>query len=137
MKEQLVSYKTAILAREKGLPISLDTSSNVIGYNLTWNDKKPTFYKVWNSYPDLNEFLYAPTQSGLHKWLIEEKNFFIVIHVHKEGYSFNIHSLKLKSKFEDKLLFSSILEHINGKPYYQTYIEAFETALLQTLGYIK
>ncbi len=77
MKEQLISFETAKLAEKKGLPRYLNSSQELTGYNLFRSVEfvlEPSSYKVHIEFPSKEEFLYAPTQSLLQKWLREKHN---------------------------------------------------------------
>ena len=64
----------------------------------------------------------APLWQQAFDWFREKCNLFYVIHVHREGYSFNIHTLK-KGR-EDIFLFSTLLSSISSGNYITTYEEA-------------
>src|ERR1035437_1381955 len=75
MKEQLVSYKTAKLAKDKGFSLLTLYYYDFIGDigssssdDQNWNQSKETIYS-------------APTQSSLQKWLRDERNFHLEITV--------------------------------------------------------
>ncbi len=65
------------------------------------------------------------------KWLRDCYNIYINIHIHNDGYSFNIQ--KINGKYGTELLFSSILTSINTKEYYNTYENSLEIALFESL----
>lgn len=69
MKDEIVTFKIAKLARKKGLDFELDLGGNCNCYR---KDGELTPYHVHTQYPDRKEYLYAPTQSFLQKWLREK-----------------------------------------------------------------
>lgn len=70
MKDELISFETAKLAKEKGF-----TSSE--GYRWLYSlDSKRKFIAVGAGY-DMNIAMNAPTQSLLQRWLREEKDIHI------------------------------------------------------------
>lgn len=84
MEEQLISFETAKLAKEKGFNEICDGhfEENGGAYNSYGAEFRPN--KV------INEVLYArPTQALLQKWLREVHNCFIDILPHRDGDSKN------------------------------------------------
>lgn len=66
--EAYISYKTALLAREKGLTFDLDDGGNCACYHM--GDPKWHFqYHVHYQYPNKEEYLFAPTQAYLQRFL--------------------------------------------------------------------
>lgn len=129
MEEQLVSFETAKLAKEKGFIEETyahfdDKSGKEWNLNLLRNYNIP-----------YSTAISRPTQALLQKWLREIHKLYIVIHIHKEGYSYNIHSIK--NNREDKFLISTILESIASTKWINTYEEALEAGLLAALNLIK
>lgn len=84
MQEQLISYETAIMAKEKGFNIPCTTTYNDKNTILFWYPPE-CFYgyrelkETLNSRPAALQELPAPTQSLLQKWLREEKKIHIYI----------------------------------------------------------
>lgn len=88
MIEDLIKYETAILAKEVGLIPELDRAWNLTGYNLkNTKEKIPSTYHVHSSFPLENEFLYAPTLSGLQKWLRDTHKMDVVVGSNYIGYN--------------------------------------------------
>lgn len=139
MKEKIVSYETAVLAKEKGF--------NIEG-NSTYDDYKEYSYKKYEDY-DLTETgnykiitvpetkgkfnLYgtvvpqfctctyqAPTQSLLQKWIREIHHLDIVVSSNLLGYGYIVY---------DRIASKNILCY----EVYQTYEEALEKALFEVL----
>jgi len=131
MKDNLIEYKTALLAREKGLPVMLDYASNVTGYSLNWGNENPTSYKVHSSFPSEDKFLYAPTKSLLQAWL-REQNIFVEVLLDCTSYP----------KFAvEVFVFSGIIADfvkVEQKDWglYRSYSEALEIGLLLGLEQI-
>lgn len=79
MEEQLVSFKTAKLAKEKGFGVeSIESVNSQIYDNHTEVSKFPYYvdsFSLWELEELQGEVLYlAPTQSLLQKWLREKYN---------------------------------------------------------------
>ncbi len=121
MKEQLILFETAKLAKEKGFDEPSDTY-------VTKGDKYETeegaFFK--NSYG----FITAPTQFLLQKWLREEHNIYIEV-----GLNFN-------DKFHVAVYnrnYKEVLDTIKNKIFLdssndlKTYEEALEQGLIEAL----
>ncbi len=77
--DKLITQKTAQLAKDKGLKRSLDINGYLLGYSLKNEKPYPSGYKVFMSFTSEDEWLYAPTQSTLQKWLREEYNIDVLI----------------------------------------------------------
>lgn len=114
MKEQLIAFKTAKLAKEKGFVFS--TNKIKIGSNI---------YKKINI---------TPTQSLLQKWLREVHNIHIFIDKTRVGgnYQFIIHE-KLKSNNVYEFSWN-VLKYSNSD--FNTYEEALEVGLQEALNLI-
>jgi hypothetical protein len=76
MKDEIVTLKTAKLARKKGLDTELDLGSNCNCYK---KDGELTPYHVHFQYPNKKEYIYAPTQSFLQKWLREKHGLILCV----------------------------------------------------------
>ena len=85
MKEDLITFETAKLAKEKGLPKFLDRGSNLMCYDLLTG--KVTCYHIHIDFPSEDEYLYAPTQTLLQKWLRETHKIDVVIGSSYIGYN--------------------------------------------------
>lgn len=153
MQEQLVSFETAKLAKEKGFDeICLDVYS-YIGvlqnrYNIIFNDvddpdslkealevTNSNLEEVWKNHNaglrSHKPFIAAPTQSLLQKWLRESHNIHIWI----------LYKLdELKCPYELNVIikdFSNLkFLHILDKEIYSTYEEALEKGLFNALNFI-
>ena len=72
MKEQLISFETAKLAKEKGFDLFTE-------YGYDKNGKEVNFPCCYNNYPVIDHYS-APNQSLLQKWLREKYNIHIDIY---------------------------------------------------------
>lgn len=81
MKEELISYKTAVLAKEKGFENTTPNQLRRDYYNHegVLNGDCTAYIKAYVKKEDTSKYLTidAPTQSLLQKWLREEYNFYI------------------------------------------------------------
>ncbi len=138
MKEVLISFETAMLAKNKGFDwetyhcyftTSSDPSWNPIGQirpyptKHNWNDGE------WGKNGGSNPAS-APTQSVLQKWLREIHKIHITPHFHREGYFFNIEDSR--GKYGIQMTVSTIMTNT----YYQSYEEALEQGLIEALKLI-
>lgn len=132
MKEQLISFETAKLAKEKGFDWSTfdSYSKGILKSNTLHNSYD------FNNDPNFKGRLSAPTQSLLQKWLREVHN----IHVHCFTYAFgwyvkhdNTPNPELWDK--DKRWDSFNPEAVIGDQF-KTYEEALEVGLIEALKLI-
>ena len=77
--DRLITFKTAELAKDKGLKRSLDVNGYLLGYSLKNEKPYPSGYKVFMSFPSEDKWLFAPTQSTLSNWLREEHSIDVLI----------------------------------------------------------
>lgn len=128
MKDQLVSFETAKLAKEKGFD----------GFCFdAYNTHKMKYSDGWLEYIDDNEIeipftseslkskdILAPTQSLLQKWLREVHNIVIDISLYilSDSYYYSVH--------HDVTV--DVGEHV-----YDTYEEALEAGLIEALNLIQ
>jgi hypothetical protein len=135
MKEQIVSFKTAKAAKEKGFMWKtvdhyrdMDCTHNGVGYNFN----NPEEQELWSI-----EITSAPTQSLLQKWLRDVHNCYIVITPEPltVGINFNFQVLFYNPNamecWDDK---SSGMYGDNGE--YPTYEESLEAGLQEALNRI-
>lgn len=96
MEEQLISFETAVLAKEKGFNIEtlhfyVNPGSKMFGI-----DEHNRFYPIERASKKLynigeeatlntKNVIYAPTQSLLQKWLREKHNCVVEIHMHSDS----------------------------------------------------
>ena len=74
MEEQLISFETAVLAKEKGFkiptPVMYKGNERSYGHNNEWGIDEQ---RLDGKFPYRNQQWYSiPTQSGLQKWLREK-----------------------------------------------------------------
>ena len=128
MKEQLIEYNTAKLAKEKGF--------NEFTKYLFFDGKEgETNTKTCNTNFHSSRYFSAPAQCLLQKWLREKHKIFISIWLHphhkentQEGYSSGVQSINSKNQGEILL---------DGFTIYSTYEEALEEGLYEALKLIK
>ena len=137
MEEQLISFDTAKLAKEKGVKLDIN--------GLYWEDGSYDSGENALVYEEFQDVMSAPTQSLLQKWLREVHNCFIDILPHRDGDSKN---KQWKSK---KDVFWSVEVDYYGKDFKieltddadftqhfnNTYEEALEIGLQEALKLIK
>ena len=127
MQEQLISFETAKLAKEKGFPQETDRLE-IPYYNYKgefkgdisdWRIRK---YIRGEATSDI-EFVSAPTQSLLAKWLREEHNIHLIAYknINIDGYDWCF-------------ITTDGITNINS---YKTYEEAYEIGLQEALKLIK
>lgn len=131
MKEKLITFETAKLAKEKGFKISCYHAYNVDNKleecttsELTGKVVKYSadLIKTLDFHSKDNECYLAPTQSLLQKWLREEHTLHIEIYVQLgfKHYSFSILPLAIEDRVN-----------------YKTYELALEAGLLEALKALK
>jgi|TARA_R110000765_G_scaffold344689_1_gene434922 hypothetical protein len=117
MKEKLITFETAKLAKEKELKIGfINTVYNPSGKLIDLNDRQQEGFIP----------IQAPTQSLLQKWLREIHNIDIQIHSISGKYF-------VKIKYWDRSFHMTSSVEISGK----TYEEALEKGLQEALKLIK
>lgn len=123
MKEQLISFETAKLAKEKGFNIA--TSH---GYYRHGTEEDFRELLLWvNAEEKEPEFGFAPTQALLQKWLREIHSTYVTS---LPSYSDN--SDKKKHFFE--IAFQNTIKQMGDKfGYFDTYEQALEVGLLEAL----
>ena len=130
MQEQLISFETAKLAKGKGFPQETNRLE-IPYYNYKgefkgdvsdWRIRK---YIRGEDTSDI-EFVSAPTQSLLAKWLREEHNIIVLVDYEGiDGYYYKFYSYKEGNKNYDA----------SGKNY-NTYEDAYEIGLQEALKQI-
>lgn len=132
MTDQLISYETAVLAKEKGFDIPIqhtvdkrsqlyDIHKDVISINSTTVDN-------WNKFETV---VSAPTQSLLQRWLREIHSLHIMI-VPLTGLDNWVYSIHEDSTID----FKKVVE-FNYNLSYKTYEEVLEKGLQEALKLIK
>ena len=141
MEDQLISFETAKLAKEKEFDVLCEHSFSKHGSNIQENDQNG--FRNWNK--EYKNSYSRPTQSLLQKWLREVHNCFIDILPHKDGDSKNkqwrskedvfwtvevdYYGKDFKIELTDD---SDFTQHFNNN-----YEEALEIGLYQALKLIK
>lgn len=131
MQEQLISYETAILAKEKGFNIPCTTTYNDKNTILFWYPPE-CFYgyrelkETLNSRPAALQELPAPTQSLLQTWLREIHD--LEITPMSDTSTKNSYWFLLGPKFTDGATYEGD---------FSTYEEALEAGLQKALKLIK
>ncbi len=124
MKEELIKFETAKLAKEKGFDwFVYDMYRN--------NDSKKKYrisFKPRNVNGDKQQMISAPTQSLLQKWLREEHN--IKVDVSSSSHNMN-------KKWVDWYCSVNNIVIIDHRDGLETYEEALEKGLLKALNLIK
>ena len=123
MKEELISFETAKLANEKGFDVISRYGTEASLYN---KNGEHTYYSNYGFMGSglSDEYIYAPTQSLLQKWLREKHNIHLIINVYKDdSYDFILISDLIKEESDDGL-------------YYDSYEKALEFGLQEALKLI-
>lgn len=125
MKEQLISFETAKLAKEKGFDWEVNKSYIQSKNHIFIQD----IGQPWKS---THEQFDAPTQSLLQKWLREEKRIYIGM-----GFGRTAGSMKYKfyAKYSDMNLSEQDRE-LRTTVWFKTYEEALEEGLKEALKLI-
>ena len=138
MTEQIVSYKTAKLAKEKGFDITQRYGQEASLYN---KDGKHTYYMNYGfMYSGLYEgYISAPTQSFLKDWLWETFGIFVsVIPVKRRGENsiyFQHRISDFRNNFHD---IEVLFEHqYNGSEEFESPYIALEAGLVVAIKSIK
>lgn len=134
MKDQLISFETAKLAKEKGFEEKTDKGYHRHG---TEEDFKPLL--LWrDSEEGEPEFGYVPTQSLLQRWLREKYGYHICI-IPTVTSSWTFKSINVISEKDNDVIvgLKSVSElppykEVNGYDY-STYEEALEFGLREVL----
>jgi len=129
MKEQLISFETAKLAKEKEFFDKTSNGEIRISQQNVYSPEGNLFSlekAIFSSAFRLKDCYNAPTQSLLQKWLREVHNINILISPSKTNYFIIMVYLDKHNNFQEYDL----------QNYYKTYEEALETGLLEALKII-
>lgn len=124
MKDELISFDTAKLAKEKGFP--QDRSQNVQTYE-TYKGEQLTTDNVMIAVNDLDYYstIAAPTQSLLQKWLRDEHGIHIEVCRSEDEWAYNLYTINQGNR------------HIpRGFKTYDIYEKALEAGLVEALKLI-
>ena len=130
MEEQLISFETAKLAKEKGFyqePNKLKIP--YYNYKGEFNGDVSDYLKKYLKGEDTSdvESVSAPTQSLLSKWLREKYDIDVIINTYRnQNQKYYKYFISEKSK-----------NLIKSEEYYDTYEEAYEIGLQEALKLIK
>ena len=137
MKEELVTFDTAKLAKEKGFnePVLAIYSGNQLGYI----QEGDTLFKKWNHCTDATYS--APTQSLLQKWLREVHNIDVVISPerYKNGVNYMVQAQKWDLNANEEIHPNFVVKGsywFNDNHEHPTYEEALEKGLQEALKLI-
>lgn len=144
MVEQLVTFETAVLAKQAGFdevcidtfsPTGIETDRYDVclpgeGYH---NEELKGAFETTNSELEKVQerqgkignppFIARPTQSLLHKWLMDKHNIIVIpLFCDKREFACNV-------IIDYKLYFSSIIRSMSNKEYYKSYEIALEEGL--------
>ena len=131
MKEELISYETAVKAKEKGFDVRCNYAYNqlgtLIGDYIIGLGSEGLLYKN----------CYAPTQSLLAKWLREEHNIHCTINPYGDGLNWSISAITFTNKTtsDGRLIYNKRNNELMEKKF-QTYEQALEAALKEALDLI-
>lgn len=129
MEEQLISFETAKLAKEKGFKIPTKVmykgNEKSYGHNNEWGiDEK----RLDGKFPYTNQQWYSiPAQSVLQKWLREKYDIDVIINTYRnQNQKYYKYFISEKSK-----------DVIKSEEYYNIYEDALEIGLQEALKLIK
>jgi hypothetical protein len=128
MQEQIVKFETAELAYSKGLPRFLNSSNDLPCYKIS--NKSFVNYHVHTTLPNKEEYLYAPTQSLLQKWLRDEYGVYVEINCYTDSEHISDKTFRI-------LIISIKYQYIIKSFEMGKYEEALEAGLFESLKLIK
>lgn len=138
MKEQLISFETAALAKEKGFDIDCKLFYST-------KDRPPMAYNIsakesLSDNPQYNKYMLAPTQSLLAKWLRDTHNIrvfctFETIDDSETAWIWNIVSdnVEGKGRKKDTWDFYDRKDCFSEMTWFEDYEECFEAGLYRAL----
>jgi hypothetical protein len=136
MKDEIVSFEVAKLAKEKGFDLACYDCFNSRGHSYSngWCERLDDFFEdgiFYNSIVEskqmAEEYFVAPTQSLLQRWLREEHNTHITVDCKNTKHSKGMFSIYVGNNNETV---HTYFGHVS-------YEEALEKGLLQALKFIK
>ena len=131
MKEELVSFETAKLLKEKGFDEVWCNHIYCIGYNTIPEDNELLECDWRNNVKGQFHLALAPTQSLAQKWLREKHNIHVEIYkipVTNEGNMYGCYVCRWIDRIQSNSIYES---------YFKTYEEALEEGLRQGLKLLK
>lgn len=139
MKEQLINFETAKLAKEKGFDWNCNNYTSKRDGNYFSSTTILVGYKNWN---EIYETWSIPTQSLLHRWLREIHNIDVVIapERYKNGVNYLVQAQKFDLTSDPETNLNFCIEGsywFNDNHEYPTYEDAMEKGLEEALKLIK
>lgn len=134
MREQLISFETAKLAKEKGFDEPTATYYNGSKMLDMYGSYAASYSENYRNSSIKEKRCSAPTQSLFQKWL-REKHDIIVLVTCKAGSSFDTEILKHKVYHTDGRFIRNSVNNFNN-PTETTYEEALEQGLIEGLKLI-
>tara|TARA_R110002012_G_C11226492_1_gene563360 strand:+ start:39 stop:455 length:417 start_codon:yes stop_codon:yes gene_type:complete len=137
MKEELISFETAKLAKEKGFDIEvLNHYYSTEGMN-TGNGKDCDMFMddVKNSEIEPDEYS-APTQSFLQKWLREKYNLHPYVTPYGDGKNWNVPNIRHNNKDWNEVNVPYQIKQRQFPSEFETYEQGLEFALIEMLKMI-
>ena len=135
MQEYIVEFETALLAEEVGLEMFVDEAWNINVYNRV--NRKALPYHVHSAYPDKEEYLFAPYQELLKKWLRKKHNLHINVDCFSEQGGTKWDYQVVKCDYNSVGLPGYILTEFDDYRNYLTYENALEDGLVEALKWVK
>lgn len=123
MKEQVISFETANLAKKKGFDLEVQ-------YTYADDEGNADFFDDWENWNSYEDDYSAPTQSLLQKWIREKHEIDIFIepfHIDKKSY-YVLHGVY--NSYETRNF------PVGDRPTFDTYEQALEVALQEALKLI-
>lgn len=128
MKDQLISFDTAKLAKEKGFDWDVNNTYNEKGEHPRF--AKEEYWEGYNANLEHPTEISAPTQSELQRWLREEHRVFINVKVNAKEV-FNVTVFQIIKPWTDR---ANPAEYSDNQPFFsnfKTYELALEKGLLE------
>ena len=129
--DRLITFKTAELAKDKGLKRSLDINGYLLGYSLKNEKPYPSGYKVFMSFPSEDKWLFAPTQSTLSNWLLENHGIFVNVEIAYNEWGRYSTGIYRKAKDGKTAMLAQ-----DGMTIFDNPIDAYEEGLFEALNLI-
>jgi hypothetical protein len=135
MEEQLIGFETAKLANEQGF----DFHCNGFRYHIV--TKKLTYFGnddgAGGEYMNSREFIVAPTQSLIQKWLREVHKLEVLVYCNAFGWMWELNKAFSKDSFSGCTFIKwSENSGPNDSAQWDTYEEALEEGLKEALNII-
>jgi len=141
MEEQLITFETAKLAKEKGFYLKTHNFFELIGFNEVTNHFDNCFesnvvkYDLPKNFNTRINFLSRPSQYLLQKWLREKHNLNVFIGYRPNVKKWDSHAYDLKLDSKEYVQQRPLKMFVEQKTY-DTYEDALEAGLLEGLNKI-